>query len=258
MSAFWSGTVGAFLGEDPDALVARLAHAQMARFATTQAAQLRAWADSIALLRAVLTRVAAQRDWRVLLEYGLLRLGRRIDVVLVTDRAVFVFEFKIGATGFDSAAREQVEDYALDLQDFHAASRHHPIVPILVASAARPPPAPWPLLLAGVSAVQCASADSLPGLLAGLIERLPPPRVPLDPLSWERAPYRPVPTSSRRPRCCTRGTESRRSPPRGRTCRTSPAPATRSAARSPWRGRSAGTSPRSSPASPARARRSAG
>jgi Uncharacterized conserved protein (DUF2075) len=194
MGAFWSGTVPEFLDCDPDALLDRLAAEQMRRFPTSEATQLRAWEEEIALLRVALRPFADRAGWRVLLEYPLLRLGRRIDAVLATDRAILVLEFKVGAGTIGRDAREQAEDYALDLLDFHGASRRHPIVPIVVATEARLPPAPWPLLIPGVTAVQEASRATLPDLLRAILCAAPLPTVPLDPGSWENAPYRPVPT----------------------------------------------------------------
>ena len=105
-----------------------------------------------------------------------------------------VLEFKIGREHRDLGDSKQVEDYALDLQDFHSLSRHHPIIPILVASETAPRPANWPLLVAGVAEVIDAFATTLPGLLRDLWARLPEPSRALDVAAWEHAPYRPVPS----------------------------------------------------------------
>ena len=94
--------------------------------------QLHAWRQQIALLRTALQ--GCPGTWRVLFEYPLLRLGRRIDAVLLTGHAIIVLEFKVGATSITVLDRQQTEDYALDLFDFHAESRAHPVVPILVAT----------------------------------------------------------------------------------------------------------------------------
>jgi hypothetical protein len=195
MTAFWSAAVGTFLATPAPAVLDRLTAAQARRLRTNPLEQLRAWTTTIDMIRAALATVPDAGDWQVLLEYELLRLGRRIDAVLVTPRAIFVLEFKDGADALTAANREQVEDYALDLADFHAASRRHPIIPILVAPTARPRRQTLPLLLQGVApAVLEASAATLGGLLAELAAALPAPTVPLDPAAWERAPYRPVPT----------------------------------------------------------------
>ncbi len=183
--------VHAFLAGDDDALLDRLAHDAVRHHRTNEAAQLRAWSVSLACLRAALTAWPAAEDWLLVLEYPMRRLGLRIDAVLATPRAVLVLEFKADATELTPADRRQAEGYALDLQDFHAASRGHVIVPILVATAARPAPATWPLAIGGATSVLDASATTLPTLLRDLWARLPPGR--LDVAGWSAAAYRPVP-----------------------------------------------------------------
>ena len=114
--------------------------------------------------------------------------------VLLTDRAILVLEFKIGATAFEMRDRRQVEDYALDLFDFHAGSRSHPIVPILIASDAPSSRSPLPLIWHGVTPVLDANAQGLRSLLHVIADRIPFPSSALSPAIWQAAPYRPVPT----------------------------------------------------------------
>jgi hypothetical protein len=61
-------------------------------------------------------------------------LGKRIDAILLLHGIVFVLEFKVGAKEYLRQDLEQVWDYALDLKNFHEASRNLTIVPILVAT----------------------------------------------------------------------------------------------------------------------------
>ena len=123
----------------------------------------------------------------------MLRLGRRPDAILLTERAILVLEFKAGARAFTQSDRRQVEDYAVDLHDFHAASRHHPILPILVAEHAPANLAPLPMPIAGAAPVIDANAETLPALLALIATRLPHQPTPLNPAAWQAAPYCPVP-----------------------------------------------------------------
>jgi hypothetical protein len=191
MAAFWSGSAAEFLATEPATILGTLAEAQIRHFRSNELQQLRAWEISIDLLRKSL---ADAGDCWILLEYPLLRLGRRADAIILTPGAVLVLEFKAGAEHFDNADREQVEDYALDLQDFHAGCRRTPIVPILVATGAKARPPTLPLGLAGAQMVLDADADSLPSLLQRLAATLPAPPDPIDPQAWMAAPYRPVPT----------------------------------------------------------------
>jgi len=183
--------VAALLAADTEAVVQRLALRLVETHHLNRESQVRAWRAQIALLRGALSGFPG--SWHVLLEYPLLRLGRRIDAVILTDRVILVLEFKVGATGFGAADRAQVDDYALDLFDFHAASRDHPVVPLLVATEARPTSPAWPLLWHGVTQVLDVDAGSLANTIRQIIERAPP-LVALDAAAWEAAPYHPVPT----------------------------------------------------------------
>jgi hypothetical protein len=191
MNAWWSGTAAELLAHEPEAIVQRLALRLVETHTINHDVQLRSWREELAVLRFALT--GFDRDSRILLEYPLLQLGRRIDAIILTEHAIFVLEFKIGATKVEASDRIQVDDYALDLYDFHAGSRAHPIVPIVVAPPASLPAAELPWLWHAVMPVMAANAATLGGLLKELAARVPCGQ-PLDMACWENAPYRPVPT----------------------------------------------------------------
>jgi hypothetical protein len=138
-------------------------------------------------------REPASEDWMLLLEYTIPRRQRRIDMVLLTGSMIGVFEFKIGATTFARADRWQIEDYALDLRDFHEASRGHVIVPFLIATASHALPthsasSAGPIHLIGRSGLPDAILRAAKEASAG------PAASVLDPAEWVAAPYSPVPT----------------------------------------------------------------
>src|SRR3954468_13408556 len=133
MASFWSGTVSEFLQAPTVKITGTLAVAQIRHFRLNEAQQLRAWEATIAMLQPALCALPEAAGWHVLLEYPMLRLGHRPDVILLTEHAILVLEIKAGATTHTLADRRQVEDYGIDLHDFHAGSRANPIVPILVA-----------------------------------------------------------------------------------------------------------------------------
>jgi DUF2075 family protein len=192
MRAWVAASLADFRARDPADIAARLAWEAGQRHAGDQREQQAAWADGMTLLRTALAH--ASGDWWLALEYDLLRLGKRIDAVLLTDRAILVLELKLDAERFDAAGLAQVEDYALDLHDFHAGSRAHPIVPVLVAEHAPTPAFDPPLILHKVTPVLRANAASLGALVAWVQQAIPAPHAPLDPAAWLAAPYRPVPT----------------------------------------------------------------
>jgi hypothetical protein len=168
------------LARSPDAIAGALAARQMARRLAAEPARLTAWRRAAAILRDVV-RLCGGADWTIAFEFDLLRLEKRIDAVLLTDRAIVVLEFKNGAHRIENADRAQAEDPAQDLRNFHADSRMHPIVPVVVATEC-PAPAPFqpPLPISGAHPAAEASAATLAALLTALHRALPPPMVPLD------------------------------------------------------------------------------
>ncbi|MDB5372525.1 MAG: hypothetical protein JWP04_1167 [Belnapia sp.] len=194
MRAWFACTGRELLASSADRVAGALAACQMARRLSGEPTQLSAWRQQVAILAAAVAECAGQ-DWTIAFEFDLLRLEKRIDAVVLTDRAILVLEFKVGATAASRADRAQAWDYAQDLYDFHAASRIHPILPVVVATrlaapAALQPPLPIP----GISLTAEASAASLPGLIAALQASLPLPQQPIDGEAWLAAPYRPVPS----------------------------------------------------------------
>ena len=192
MRAWFACTGAELLRREVADTVGRLASAQQAKGLPGAADQEFAWQRQVAALR-VAVAIAGGETWTAALEYDLLRLEKRIDAVLLTDRAILALEFKTGTP--DRAMLAEAEDYALDLRDFHAGSRRHPIVPILVA-ADTPfiPPAQPPLIWEGVTAPILCGHASLGAALDWVQCTVPEPAVQLDGAAWLTAPYRPVPT----------------------------------------------------------------
>ncbi|MCU0943780.1 MAG: DUF2075 domain-containing protein [Rubritepida sp.] len=193
MRAWLELTVPALLATAPAEVAARLAYAQAARHATLELTQRAAWEELARGLQAALAAPACT-GWTVLLEYDLLRLHKRVDAVLLTDRAVIVLEWKNHAPRATPADLRQVEDYALDLHDFHAGCRAHPVVPLLVASEAPVSGFAPPLIWQGVAPPLACSAAELGARLAAIQAAIGPPARALEAATWRAAPYRPVPS----------------------------------------------------------------
>jgi len=195
MAPFWSGTVADFLRTPMPEVTGALARAQIRHFRVSAAQQLRAWEATIAMLCPALAAIPQAATWHILLEYPMLRLGKRPDVILLTHSAILVLEIKAGSSTHTAADRRQVEDYAIDLYDFHAGSRAHPIFPILVAENAADTLPNMPLVLnVGVSPPLDTSASALPTLLAKIVRRTDNIASRLDAADWLGAAYKPVPT----------------------------------------------------------------
>jgi len=193
----WSA--GEFLTADPAAIVNDLARRMAEVYSGKHAEQIAAWGKQLQVLRVTLDELGetgeTAQSWGVCLEYPLRRLERRIDVVILPPEGVVVLEFKVGADGRDRTAVRQVEDYALDLRDFHSGCRGVPILPLVVATEFEgkseevnygPVDSTW-------AATSCGPLD-----LAARIESFRRQIAHSGPsLSWKEwvdAPYRPTPT----------------------------------------------------------------
>ncbi|MEO0035992.1 MAG: hypothetical protein RLZZ501_2015, partial [Pseudomonadota bacterium] len=134
--AYFHASVEDFLRKDEESILGTLVRSQEFSLEHQQRG---AWLGEINLLKRAL--VGFERGY-ILLEFVIPRMGKRADVVLLIDGAIFVIEFKVGAGHFAQSAIEQVHDYALDLKNFHKGSHNLPIVPVLVATEATFPRQP--------------------------------------------------------------------------------------------------------------------
>lgn len=92
-----------------------------------------AWMKEIEVMQTTLIPWT-DTDGRIIFEYDIPRLGKRIDVVLLLNGIIFCLEFKAGQSSVLEGDLDQVLDYALDLKNFHKLSQDALIVPILVAT----------------------------------------------------------------------------------------------------------------------------
>lgn len=167
-------------------------------FVSQYTSQTIAWEVSIELIKAGLQSAITSgidvTKWRVLLELPLYRLRRRVDLLLVTPQALAVIELKVGENQFHYTDRCQVEEYALDLRDFHEFSQGIPILPVLWCTEAPAKPLHLPVLIVGVAdAVVEIGHDQFIRFLSDFASNIAtlPHTVRED---WGRGAYRPVPS----------------------------------------------------------------
>lgn len=95
-----------------------------------------AWENQISELQSRLESHGIEGD--IIFEYDIVRLGKRIDVVLLIRHMVFSLEFKNGKDIFTAQDAQQAEDYAIDIKNFHKESEDLYVCPILIATEAEP------------------------------------------------------------------------------------------------------------------------
>lgn len=98
--------------------------------------QSKAWEKQIYQLQDKLESHGIEGD--IIFEYDIVRLGKRIDVILLIRHMVFSLEFKNGKDIFTAQDAQQAEDYAIDIKNFHKESEDLYVCPILIATDAQP------------------------------------------------------------------------------------------------------------------------
>ncbi len=201
MPAFYQTDLGAFLGEDPNKVLGLLISAAgIANVGNHFHDQTRAWEKEIAIIKATVGQIAAispsSKSWGLFFEYPIPRRNKRLDVVILAEDIIFVLEFKAGAETYDASAKRQVEDYALDLRDFHKQSLNRIIIPVLVATEAPGITTEDPLESKElVRTVRLSNSDNLPEILLSTHLRFHDSTRPSISLSdWNYSAYNPVPT----------------------------------------------------------------
>lgn len=183
---YYSNTISGFQQASDQSILGALLRASAFPVEQTQRD---AWLAEMQILRRALAGIGGS----IYFEYAIPRMGKRIDVVVVAGPAVFVLEFKVGATEFTAGAIDQVWDYALDLKNFHETSHDVVVAPVLIATDAGEPD----------SVIKAPQGDRLlePVLANGAQLRARIAEIlgfcegsPIDSSLWAQGRYQPTPT----------------------------------------------------------------
>lgn len=146
------------------------------------------WQEEIQILKNQLREFEAGR---ILFEYSIPRMGRRVDVVILHRNIVFILEFKCGDTEYKSSTYDQVYDYALDLRNFHKESHDKLLVPIIVSTKAPDIAIALAELNRIVEPLKC-NANNIGRAIIAVTNKYKEPY--FNYLDWENAEYLPTPT----------------------------------------------------------------
>ena len=152
-----------------------------------------AWKSEISIMQETLSRFSV-KDGRIIFEYDIPRLGKRIDVVLLFRGIIFCIEFKVGESKILEADVDQVLDYALDLKNFHKFSQDKVIVPVLVATNYKNLTSIVQMSVYDDLVVNplLTGAENLFDIITSVLHRFPD-EIPVD-CNWIISPYAPTPT----------------------------------------------------------------
>jgi hypothetical protein len=197
--AYFHSSIESFLNTDDETIIGKLNLAGTS-FASQWTITTTSWQSSIQVLKKSLTELIQKNklanNWHILLEYEIPRLASRIDVVLLAEDLIFVIEFKYDRKKFELPDVRQVEDYALDLRDFHLASRGKLIAPILLAPLATSIISQFEVEN-GLKILPCfkANTDNLSHIIYEIyLNCHDSSNEKIDPFKWEQSEYEPTPT----------------------------------------------------------------
>jgi hypothetical protein len=187
IKAYYNALISGFLEDDAERILGLLT---VEHHHALEEQQRWAWLQQFSILKSAL---AGRTSGRIFLEFYIPRMGKRADAVLVAENIVFVIEFKVGASGHTSIAFDQVEDYALDLKNFHEGSHTAPIVPVLVSTNAESQPLPELKFADDLVALPVGTNKAdLGALIDSICSMQAFPAFNID--EWMAKGYRPTPT----------------------------------------------------------------
>lgn len=152
-----------------------------------------AWENQINCLQQKLEECQMEGD--IIFEYDIVRLGKRIDVILLIRHMVFSLEFKNGKNIFTAQDAQQAEDYAIDIKNFHKESEDLYVCPILIATDASPYSRPQSIGCYPDKQIhlQKENMDTLMPKINDIVDQYGD-NTQIDFDTWFNSPYYPTPT----------------------------------------------------------------
>lgn len=126
--AYYYNSIPGFIHDDCNSIIGQLVRHSF----EINVEQSEAWQNQISELQKRLNDCGMEGD--IIFEYDIIRLGKRIDVILLIRHMVFSLEFKNGKKIFTAQDAQQAEDYAIDIKNFHKESEDLYVCPILIAT----------------------------------------------------------------------------------------------------------------------------
>ena len=185
LNSYYSENSENFCQENPNTILGKLL--QNDPYSTLQT-QKNAWKEQINILQKELSGISIDR---ILFEYTIPRMGRRVDNIVFYKGVIYVLEFKVGENKYKNADLKQAEGYALDLKYFQEASRNCKLVPILICTDA--PDYKNRIEIEGdVCKPLRTNALNLQQVISQAANEFSEPEI--DSILWENSPYNPTPT----------------------------------------------------------------
>lgn len=196
MPAYYADSVGAFQRTPVETLEYTLHRAyESDRYKDLITSQITSWRAQIQTLKQAFGDACLDRfhpdAWGLAIEFIVPRKMGRIDALILMGSALVVLEFK--TESFDSSAADQVEDYCLDLINFHQPSHARIAYPVVVANTGREPYIRRIQLFGELRPTTFVDSNRLANWLSSVAAKHAD-EAQLSITSWNAGQYRPVPT----------------------------------------------------------------
>ncbi len=186
LRSYYSASIAEFLKQSGSEIIGIIHTNDISAETTIQ--QSNTWESEVQILK---DQLRSFLEGRIIFEYTIPRMGKRVDVVILYKNIVFLLEFKCGDTEYRQSTYDQVYDYALDLRNFQKESHDKLLVPIMVSTNASPYQNVMIMRDRIVEPIRC-NAQNLGITIDHIAQQCQEPA--FDYAVWENSEYLPTPT----------------------------------------------------------------
>ncbi|MBR5890065.1 MAG: DUF2075 domain-containing protein [Akkermansia sp.] len=184
--AFFDSPIDAFLRMPTDAILGQIVDRDYHYDQNIN--QRNTWKTEIEILK---RQLAGVEEGRILFEYSVPRMGKRVDVVILFRNIVYLLEFKCRDDEYKRSAYNQVYDYVLDLKSFHMESHDKLLACIMVSDEAETQELCIVEHERIIEPIKC-NAENIRAAVDAVAARYEEPE--LDYLAWVNSVYKPTPS----------------------------------------------------------------
>ena len=186
LRCYYSESVEAFLQQSSKEIIGVIHSNDIS--AETSIQQSNTWEIEVDILK---KQLADFTEGRIIFEYTIPRMGKRVDVVLLYKNIAFLLEFKCGDKEYKQSTYDQVYDYALDLCNFQKESHNKLLVSMMVSTKAPYKPCTISEKDRIIEPISC-NADNIGEYIQKVAAIYNEPD--FDYVAWENSEYLPTPT----------------------------------------------------------------
>ena len=186
LRSYYSASIADFLRQS-DREILGIIHANDISAETT-IQQSNTWESEITILK---DQLRAFSDGRIIFEYTIPRMGKRVDAVVLYKNIVFLLEFKVGDCEYRESTYDQVYDYALDLRNFQKESHNKLLACLMISTRAPAQPCIINERNRIIEPIRC-NAHNIGAAIEAVVARYT--ETAFDYEQWENSEYLPTPT----------------------------------------------------------------